>query len=249
MAYADITFKDKNAIKRWLQRQRLVSALKLANRLTSGPSTPQTICDFGAGNGELCKHLRVAHPDAALTCYEPAPSLLAEARMNLRDIAGVEFHVDIKSVTKNSFDTVFCLEVFEHLPPKETDSALRDICALLRPNGVIVIGVPVEIGIPALYKGLYRMTQRYGEFDATADNVLKALVGRPPAVRPVREIAPGLQFHHEHLGFDFRKFQSKLGEYCTVQAVVTSPFQAFGAFLMPEIYFLAQAASTAKTAL
>jgi hypothetical protein len=53
MAYSDITFNDKNVIKRWLQQRRLVVATRLAARLLE----PQVILDFGAGNGELCNIL------------------------------------------------------------------------------------------------------------------------------------------------------------------------------------------------
>ena len=52
MTYSDITFNDRNPIKRWLQRRRLESAISFAG---SSLKLGATICDFGAGNGELCK--------------------------------------------------------------------------------------------------------------------------------------------------------------------------------------------------
>lgn len=61
---------------------------------------------------------------------------------------------------------VFCLEVFEHLPSEETTDALRQIYDLLRPDGKLIIGVPVEVGVPALYKVIFRMSRKYGGFDA-----------------------------------------------------------------------------------
>jgi len=237
MPYAEISFQDKNPLKRWLQRRRLTTAVKLCRRR---PGTPHVICDFGAGNGELCKLLAGQYRGARLICYEPAPALLAEARQNLSGLATVEFCPDIGTVPPGTVDAVFCLEVFEHLPAEETTEALVAIAERLRPGGLVVIGVPVEIGIPALYKGVFRMWRRYGAFDASLGNVARAVVCRPPTRRPATEIAPGLRFHHEHLGFDFRRLKRVLGHGFVLRQVSASPFSVLGVWLMPEIYFVAE---------
>ena len=117
--YSSLTFADRNPIKRWLQRSRLTSAIRMAQRL----HPPRTILDFGAGNGELCKLLSTAYPYARVLCYEPAPTLMREATENLALTAGVELLSRLDTVAPSSVDIVFCLEVFEHLPPKETAEA------------------------------------------------------------------------------------------------------------------------------
>ena len=237
MSYADITFKDANPIKRWLQRQRLVSAMNL---YSSTRITPKAICDFGAGNGELCKMLAARYPRAKLVCYEPTPYLLSEARQNLAAFSEVEFCQNIQNVKAETFDVVFCLEVFEHLPSAETDDALKSIFSVLKDNGMIVIGVPVEVGVPALYKGIFRMFRRYGAFDANIKNVVLSFLWHPPKDRPVSEIAPGFRFHYEHTGFDFRGLKNILTRYFELRTVAASPFSAFGSLLMPEVYFVAE---------
>jgi len=45
--YRELTFADRNPIKRWLQRSRLTSAIRMAQQAPP----PRTILDFGAGNG------------------------------------------------------------------------------------------------------------------------------------------------------------------------------------------------------
>jgi SAM-dependent methyltransferase len=195
---------------------------------------PRAICDFGAGNGELCKLLALR--------YEPAPALLAEARENLKAVSRVEFHKDIRDLERGTLDLVLCLEVFEHFPPEETVEALGTISALLRPGGAIVVGVPVEVGLPALYKGVFRMSRRYGEFDATPKNIAASFLGRPPRNRPISEIAPGLRYHYEHLGFDFRSLRKLLGRYFESIESSASPFAALGTWLMPEVNFIASKA-------
>jgi SAM-dependent methyltransferase len=234
MGYAEITFNDSNPVKRWLQRRRLAVAGALAGPLPADAA----ICDFGAGNGELCKLLASRHPAARLICYEPAPPLLAEARENLAALPQVEFCADLSAVGHQSLDALFCLEVFEHLPMEETEAALTTMHTLLKPRGRLVVGVPVEIGVPALYKGLFRMCRRYGAFDARWGNVLRSLVGRPPHNRPTAEIAPGLRFHFEHTGFDHRQLRAALGRWFSIERTAASPVSLFGPRLMPEVYFL-----------
>lgn len=237
MAYADITFADRNCVKRWLQWRRLDCALALG-RLHAG--TIATAWDFGAGNGELCKRLAVAHPATRIICHEPAPQLLAQARDNLAGVPGIEFSSVAPGRYAGVVDVVFCLEVFEHLPPPETAQALQAIRDLLRPGGLLVVGVPVEVGVPALYKGCFRMVRRWGAFDARPVNILSAFAGCPPRPRPVSQIADGMRFHFAHMGFDHRVFRRVLGQAFAVRSVRASPFAWLGSRLMPEVYFVAQ---------
>jgi SAM-dependent methyltransferase len=242
MTYSEITFNDRNPVKRWLQRRRLVSAVNMVPR---SRRTPEAVCDFGAGNGELCKLLADRYPGARLICYEPTPRLLAEARQNLVSVANVEFCPDLRSLTSEAFDLVFCLEVFEHLPPRETTEALQAITALLKPEGAAIIGVPVEVGVPSLYKGIFRMSRRYGSFDANLKNVVRSFLWHPPTNRPISEIAPGTRFHFEHMGFDFRVFRKLLGRHLKVNRVSASPLDVPGSWLMPEIYYRGEKADEA----
>lgn len=240
MSYSEITFRDRNPIKRWLQQQRLISAIKLCSHL---PRVHQNILDFGAGNGELLKILYNYYSASEFICYEPTPDLLSEAKRNLNTVSGVKFCENLEYIASESLDMIFCLEVFEHLPPKETTEAFKKIHALLKPGGNVIIGVPVEIGIPALYKGLFRMTRRYGAFDANIKNIGLAFFGYPPKNRPSSEIAPGLRFHFEHMSFNFRRFKQIFRHYFDLQKTSSSPFSVLGPALMPEIYFIGKKAN------
>jgi len=234
MNYAELTFNDRNPVKRWLQRKRLASALNLV----PADRVPSAICDFGAGSGELCKVLRQRYPDARICCYEPTPALLAQARDNLRDLHNIEFRDDAAALAPGEFDLVFCLEVFEHLPPAQTRAAMRLMRSLLCAFGVAIIGVPVEIGPPALYKGFFRMARRLGEFDAIPMNVMLSLAGMPPRFRPVGEIAPGAHYHFHHMGFDYRMLQRELAAEFRLAKVAAGPFGPLGTVANPEVYFV-----------
>ncbi len=244
MSYTEITFQDKNPLKRWLQRQRLLLAVEL---LGSPAVFPGLICDFGAGSGELCKLLRDRYCDSGIICYEPAQNLLEEARQNLARTPGVSFAETISPAWNDAVDVVFCLEVLEHLPPAETENAICAIFQILKPGGKLIVGVPVEVGIPALYKGFYRMAQRFVRSDADLKNVnlkntMLSFLGFASRNRTVHEIVPGLNFYFEHTGFDYRVLKGSIEQFFYLVKVARCPFPFLGSWFMPEIYFVAEKA-------
>jgi SAM-dependent methyltransferase len=135
---------------------------------------------------------------------------------------------------------VFCLEVFEHLPAEATEEAIEAIYRLSKPQGRVVIGVPHELFLPALFKGTFRMARRYGAFDARPLNVLRAAAGRPPRDRPRRDISPGFAYHHYHNGFDYRSLERSLRQRFTIVSRWFSPIRLFGRALNSEVYYLMQ---------
>jgi SAM-dependent methyltransferase len=236
MAYADLTTRDANPIKRWLHRRRFADAVAVVGGGAQRHDRPRVL-DFGAGNGELIRQIcGVASVDAVV--YEPVASLMAEAKQNLADVESVQFADSLAPVEGATFDYVFCLEVFEHLPARETAEAIACIDRMLKPAGVAVIGVPHELYLPALFKGLFRMARRHGDFDASIGNVFAAALGRPPAERPVAEISPGVPFHFHHLGFDYRALEALLRARFHLARRWFSPFPLAGAVLNSEVYYL-----------
>lgn len=236
MAYADITVNDRNPVKRWLQRRRFSDALRVLESVA--PECSPWLLDFGAGDGELSFLLTGAIPAANVCVYEPTPSLLAEARTKLTSRERVCFADRLETLPAGRFDYVFCLEVFEHLPEQETDEAISAIARFVKPGGRVVVGVPVEIFLPAVFKGLFRMSRRLGDFDANPKNVIAAALGRPPAPRPVDDIAPRVRYHFHHLGFDFRVLERQFARHFSVVRRWFSPFPLLGAMLNSEVYFL-----------
>lgn len=65
-------------------------------------------------------------------------------------------------------DLISCLEVFNHLPDRQTAKTVRIVDRLLADGGVFVVGVPNELFFPTLVKGVFRTTRRYGSHDAVS---------------------------------------------------------------------------------
>ena len=144
----------------------------------------------------------------------------------------------LADLPRGSADMVFCMEVFEHLPEKETLNSLDAIDQLMRCDGRAIIGVPVEVFLPALFKGMFRMVRRYGDVDATVWNVFRASVGAPPRNRPVGMIADGLPYHFRHMGFDYRRFVKILRDRFAVQKTRGSPVTLLPPWLNNEVYYV-----------
>jgi len=234
VTYAEKTFQDRNPFKRLLQRRRLCDAL----RLLEGLQKPRYIVDLGAGDGELCKQLAECYPEAGIVCYEPHPEIMGQARENLSASANVTFCTDPAQLPQGPVDMVFCLEVFEHLLPAEQAQVLGIMQRLLGKSGRAIIGVPVETGLPALYKGLFRMARRFGEHDARPGNILRSMIGRPPVERPFIELMPSVHFYLHHLGFDHVRFRRQLSEWFDIVQDSFSPLPGLGGWINPEACFV-----------
>lgn len=236
MNYSDITINDPNPIKRFLQNSRFKDALTLYPL----PQNEQTVLDFGGGDGELALRLAEIDLKSSFICYEPAASMLEQAKKRLLGKKRISLTSTLTSILPNSVDIIYSLEVFEHLPDKETDEALQIIHRILKPNGLVIIGVPNELFLAALYKGIFRMSRRPGEFDADFRNILKCTIGSPPDKRPIGEISPGKNYHFHHLGFDHRALKNKLAQTFTLKKHVYSPASILGSWLSPEVYYVLQ---------
>ena len=246
MTYEGITIRDPNPVKRWIHGRRFSDALKVLRE--ARPGTPPRVLDFGASDGELVRRMADGPPVRAWV-YEPEADALSQAKRKLAGLDWVTLADSLDGLEPGSFDYVFCLEVLEHLPAKETDEALAAIGRMMKPDGRAVIGVPLEIGLPALAKGLFRMSRRYGSFDAAPGNIARAVVGRPPAQRPAREVYPGYYYYDSHLGFDYRSLARRLadgrfeilGKWCC-------PLPWLGTLLNSELYYLIRKTASAPSA-
>lgn len=231
-SYARLTRDDPSRIKRWLQARRMDEALRLA------PAEARRVIDYGAGDAEVAARLVRRRPEVEAICFEPTPALLEEARAGTAGLDRLRLVGTEAELPDGWADVVLCLEVFEHLPPTETRAALGVIARVLKPGGMLIAGVPVEVGPAALAKGAFRRLRRPDAFDARWRAILGASAGLPPRDRPVAEIAPGRPYHPHHLGFDHRRLARELSERFRIERRTGSPFGPLGT-LNAELYIVA----------
>ncbi len=236
--YSRLTVADPNPVKRFIQRRRLTDAARIGLRHAPQTTTNLRVLDFGAGDGLLLTALRFASRNIEYTAYEPSAMLRQEAAVRLADTAGVRIVGDLAQTEGETFDIVFACEVFEHLPPLAASRALADISQRLAPRGVGVIGVPIEIGPPALAKGAFRLARRPSAFDGRLRGILAATFGKSTAARPEVEIEPGFAYYPYHLGFNHRDFRQTLRRRFLIQSEASSPLRYAPTWLNSEIYFV-----------
>lgn len=104
---------------------------------------PLRLLDAGAGNGRTVRYLE---PHGALDSFEFHAIEIDPHRIDR--LYGKERWREIKNVDLTEgapyqdefFDVVVCEQVLEHL--HDADSILKDLVRVLRPGGVLIIGVP-----------------------------------------------------------------------------------------------------------
>jgi SAM-dependent methyltransferase len=135
------------------------------------------------------------------------------------DLAG-----DWRDLPNVPFDLIYCLEVLEHLPGRETRQLVEQIWKAASPLSRVVFSVPNELHLAAVMKGLFRIARRYGSFDATGGHVCQAALGRPPLRRPLSRLGAGNRYYFHHLGFDHRRLARRLNERFVIEQRYGSPF-------------------------
>jgi SAM-dependent methyltransferase len=99
--------------------------------------------EIGCGEGFSTQRLtRLIPPNITLEASEYVPALVPRARDRNPDLTVTQESVYELRRPDAEFDVVFLLEVLEHLD--YPDRALAEIGRVLRPDGVLLLGVPRE---------------------------------------------------------------------------------------------------------
>ncbi len=122
------------------------------------------ILEVGCGNGNLIKLFSQANKD--LSGSDFSEDYLKKAKIKNPGI--IFFRGDLTDQNfwkqyENSFDTVICSEVLEHLEHDKT--ALDIIFSILKPNGVVVITVPA---LAFLYSNFDTKVGHYRRYSKTS---------------------------------------------------------------------------------
>lgn len=144
--YARQTYLSRNLLRRFAQRGRLRAALHHAGR-------PASVLDFGCGSGEFARLLAATSPRSLIVAYEPVQRMRRQAAATLSTV-NAELVASL-TAEKRQFELITCLEVLEHLPPRQLAAALASIRARLAPGGRLLVTVPIETGLPGLAKALF----------------------------------------------------------------------------------------------
>lgn len=87
------------------------------------------ILDAGAGSGSFVQELRRFFPGSKIIGIDLSPK---SKLVQKGDITQLSFK-------DNSFDTILCTDVLEHLTPQQTKLAVKEMSRVCRPNGHLII--------------------------------------------------------------------------------------------------------------
>lgn len=224
------TVANPSRLKRLSHRARFAQALRMI-----APQPGQVVVDYGTGDGRLLTLLHRQEPRAEYLGYEPVTEMHEQARRLLQ-----ASEVPARLLTARAelqglqCDRLVCMEVFEHLDAPQLACAFDDLRALLRPDGRLVLSVPVEIGAAALVKNVVRAIAGQRNDNASWRNVAAATIGRTAGIP--RHSRAG--YIDAHLGFDYRVLRAQLrAEGFSIEAETFAPLPLLGAALNSQVFW------------
>lgn len=227
----------------WSHGSRFTLAARLA-----GASRGGRLLDYGCGDGTFLALTHGTYREAIGTDVDAGQLEECRRRFGMLErlrfmpagaLAGPEH--------QSAYDVVTCMEVLEHCVDDERRRVLDTLGALCRPDGRIVISVPIEIG-PALagkqffralaaWRGLgdYRYRETYSAIELT-----RAVLGRPHLSRAeyIVDGAHGPWRYCGHKGFDWRILQAEVKDRFHLHRRLFSPLPLLGALMNSQVWFV-----------
>lgn len=227
----------------WSHGSRFALAARLAGEQRGG-----RLLDFGCGDGTF---IALTHGTFATAVgVDTDDAQIEDCRRRLANLESASF-MPVSALDRAEhrapFDVVTCMEVLEHCVDEERRRVLERLASLCRPDGRIIISVPIEVG-PALagkqffralaaMRGLgdYRHRETY-----TARELLRAVLARPHLARAeyLAGRAGGGQRYCGHKGFDWRILEREIRERLRLERRLFSPMPVLGRVMNSQVWFV-----------
>lgn len=200
-----------------VHRNRLRKIIGLLRPMVKGTESnnKKRWADFGCSNGFILSLIQneVARSNNwSFYGFDHKTELLEMGRQ--KQLQNTEFHIfDLNTVSQayaNFFDIVTCFETLEHTGNYK--NAVENLYISSKINGLIVISIPNETGVPGILKFFGRKLKRrnvYGDFfnNKSQLSYIATLIcgGNIESFRDRKTTGWG-----PHLGFDYRSFETFL---------------------------------------
>jgi SAM-dependent methyltransferase len=235
----------KDRLIAWSHRRRFAAGLDLARRFRG-----QHILDYGCGDGTFLALLSET-PDRPATAVgaELDQFQVNDCRARLGKLPGVSFE-EIAALDGDAhgqrYDGVVCMEVLEHVVA--IDTVIGRLWRVLRPDGTLIVSVPVETGLPLLLKQIVRgLAALRGVGDYRGANpytareyIASVFAGSAPHIeRPIYDVDGAMPFH-DHKGFNWRVLRDRLARRFIIDDVTASPMAWLGPQFATQVWFVAR---------
>jgi 2-polyprenyl-3-methyl-5-hydroxy-6-metoxy-1,4-benzoquinol methylase len=143
------------------------------------------------------------------------------------------------------FDTAVCMEVLEHCLPAQVETVIRDLKELVKPEGIIIISVPIEIGASLLIKQITRRIAgllRQGDYDKSIEpytvKELFQMIFATKSSSIKRPIYGDESPYHGHKGFNWRSLHEQLKKTYVIEHISFSPLGWLGGFFSSQVFLI-----------
>lgn len=120
----------------------------------------------------------------------------------------------------SSADKVFCLDIIEHI--SEPTKAFQELARVLKPSGILVISLPIELGSALLLRQLVAWFTNFSRENRSPKVVIKSLI-----TNSVEENVSRGGLHHS--GYDWQMDVNLISEYFTLLERRFIPLNLLGA--------------------
>ena len=220
------TFNSKNPLARFAHRSRYKVSLDLIQKTDN-----IRLLDFGCGDGRLLHHLTPKHHDSSFIGFEPYyKEQISEQISIFKDWDDI-----LKDTQKNGlFDYVVCFEVLEHLNLENQTEIFNRVSQVLKKEGVFIVSVPIEKGLPSVVKNLRRLIIHYNGETYSFKNIVASLFGyKTKWMKNHREQSDYLS----HIGFFFNELETHFKGKFRVIKRKFSPFTFLGYQLNSQVFY------------
>lgn len=158
--------RDKDITQEWkiAERSKFLTLLQLENK--------KSLLEIGAGTGRDSKFFQ--DKGFKTTCIDLSPAMIEICKQKGLD-AYVMDMLDM-NFPENSFDAIFCLNSLLHLTKEEFPIILNKINMLLKPEGVVYLGIYGGYDFEGIYEDDFYRPKRF--FSFFSDDQLKFQVSR-----------------------------------------------------------------------
>ncbi len=203
MRYAEDTVDNKNIFKRFSHKRRFIEAKNLLNEYKFSRET--NMLDFGSGNGFFVKYLIENEFKLNFSAYDPVEQQISEMKdlFNSSNIKNVNIYNQYDSIIEK-FDIICCLETLEHFDEVHQRKLLEQMKKLLKPGGIIIISVPIEVYLSGFIKMILRITMRQSQENTNFKNLFKTLFGMKissPDIFKKNYLNTSQEYLNTHVGF------------------------------------------------
>jgi cyclopropane fatty-acyl-phospholipid synthase-like methyltransferase len=226
--YADYTYNSKNGLKRFAHRKRFQYAIDLIPK-----ENATRLLDFGCGDGLFLNQLNKMHRrEIRLLGFEP---FLHPIDDNVVPIVADWQDVIKETANDHLFNCITCFEVLEHFSPQKQIALIEQMCSVLCENGLLIVSVPIESGIPSLVKNIIRRRNNKKKRQLYSyKNIVHSFWGK--SMDDYRQGGDYL----EHLGFYLADLEKIFSRYFHILDKTYSPFQWLGKQVNSQVFYRLQ---------